>query len=426
MTANIGEKQTHMNSTTPTPDKPLHIAFVLPGLYRYGTERVTLTIVQRMIECGHIVDMVLFKKHIHCPQWIPDKLRLFVVDDEPDQATESAADYEQLSARIDSIVPCSRGYGRLRLTRDMKWRILALSFKKKLQQAPIMANYIQRERPDIIFPGAPQVDAPTLMAGHLTGNTTPIVPILHSTAAKRHKRTQRRHRLLFPSAARVVAVSESVADSAVTEFDVPREKITTIYNPVVSLDLDRLKTQTPNHPWLSDNGPPVILACGRLKKAKDYPTLIKAFSLLSAQRPCRLIILGDGELMNQVEQLVQEFNLRQKVSLPGWTDNPFAFMFRSSLFALSSRVEGLGNVLIEALACGCPCVSTDSSGPTEILQGGKIGSLVPVGDHTALAGAMARTLDNPPDKRKLLDRADFFSVEKSVKMYENLILEILR
>ena len=407
--------------------KQLHIAFVLPELYRYGSERVTLTVAQGMIERGHIVDLVLFDKHIHCPQWIPDGLRLFVADDEPGQATKDSPDYEHLNARIVSLVSSPRGYARMHLVRDMNWRVLALSFKKKLRHASKMANYMQQEKPDIIFPGAPQVDAPTLMAGHLADNTTPIVPILHSTVARRHKRTQRRHQLLFPSAARVVAVSDGVADSAAAEFGVPKKKITMIYNPVVSPDIDRLKMQTPEHPWLSDDGPPVILACGRFKKSKDYPVLLKAFALLSAQRQCRLIILGDGELRNPIEQLVQELNLQEKASLPGWTDNPFAFMFRASLFALSSRNEGLPGVLIQALACGCPCVSTDCpSGSAEILQGGEIGPLVPVGDHAALADVMAQTLNNPPDEQKLLARAGFFSVEKSVQMYEYLISENIR
>ena len=405
------------------PDKPLHIAFVLSGLYRYGAERVTMTIAHGLLDRGHIVDLILFKKHIHCPQWIPDGLRLFVLDDEPDKSTKDAADYERLNARIESVAPGPRGYGRMRLARDMEWRILALSFSKKLRHAPTVANYIQQERPDIVFPGELQVDAPVLVAGHLTDNSPSIVPVLHNAVEKRHERTQRRHRLLFASAARVVAVSDGVADSAAAEFGVPKEKITTIYNPVVSPDIDRLKAQTPDHPWLSNNGPPIILACGRFKKAKDYPTLIKAFSLLSARRPCRLLILGDGELRNQIEELVRKLNLQEKVSLPGWTDDPLAFMSHAALFVLSSRNEGLPTVLIEALACGCPCVSTDCpSGPAEILQGGAIGPLVPVGDHAALADAMARALAHPPDKGKLFARAGFFSVGRTVKMYESLIL----
>jgi len=405
-------------------DKPLHIAFVLTGLYSGGGERSTLTLARCLIERDYTVDLVLLKKHIHCPQWMPGELRLFVMDDEPDQETKNDLNDEHMNARIVSLASCSRGYGRLSLMRDMKWRILTLSLKKKFQHAPTIANYIRRERPDIIFPGTRQVDAPALMAAHLTDNPPPVVPILRNAVEKRHKRTQRRHRLLFASAAHVVAVSSGVADSTVAEFGVPREKITTIYNPVVSSEIDRLKMQTPDHPWLSDDGPPVILACGRFKKAKDYPTLIKAFSLLCAGRPCRLIILGDGELRNQAKQLVRELNLQEKVSLPGWVGNPFAFMFRASLFVLSSRNEGLPGVLIQALACGCPCVSTDCpSGPAEILQDGKIGPLVPAGDHTALADAMARTLAHPPDKDELLAWAGSFSVEKSVQMYENLILE---
>jgi len=185
--------------------------------------------------------------------------------------------------------------------------------------------------------------------------------------------------------------------------------------------------QTPDHPWFTDNGPPIILACGRFKKAKDHPTLIKAFSLLSAQRPCRLIILGDGELRERIEELVSELSLQEKVALPGWSDNPYSAMSRAALFVLSSYYEGLGNVLIEALACGCPCVSTDCpSGPAEILQSGEIGMLVPVGDHVALADAMLHTLDNPPDKQKLLDRASFFSAENSVSEYEKLIMGIVQ
>jgi len=406
------------------PDKSLRIAFVLTGLYSGGGERSTLTLARCLIERGHAVDLVLFKKHIHCPQWIPDGLRLFVLDDEPDEATQNMPDYERLNARIESIAPGLRSRGRMRLAKACKWHILALSFSKKLRHAPTMANYIQQEMPNIIFPGTRQVDALTLMATHLTNSPPPVMPILRNAVEKRHHRTQRRHRILFASAARVVAVSDGVAASAAAEFGVPKEKITTIYNPVVSPEIDRLKTQTPDHPWLSDNGPPVILACGRFKKAKDYPTLIKAFALLSARRPCRLLILGEGELREQIEALVRELNLQENVSLPGWADNPFAFMFRASLFVLSSRNEGLPGVLIQALACGCPCVSTDCpSGPAEILQDGAIGPLVPVGDDAALADAMARVLYNPPEQRNLLARAGFFSAEKSARMYENLILE---
>ena len=140
-----------------------------------------------------------------------------------------------------------------------------------------------------------------------------------------------------------------------------------------------------------------------------------------------LIIVGEGERRKQLEECVRSLNLEDKVSLPGWVANPFAFMSRSALFVLSSKFEGLGNALIEALACGCPCVSTDChSGPSEILEGGRIGPLVPVGDHTALANAMKRVLDNPPTKEMLMRRGAFFSAERAVDAYEKLIMETVR
>ncbi len=212
-----------------------------------------------------------------------------------------------------------------------------------------------------------------------------------------------------------------------TAFEVPRERITTIYNPVVMPDLHVKALEQPHHPWFLDRDAPLLLAVGRLEeRQKDWPTLIKAFTRLATQRPCRLIILGEGPLRKQIEGLVEESKLTDRVSLPGWVENPFAFMARASLFVLSSRWEGLPTVLVEALACGCPCVSTDCpSGPAEILLNGDLGPLVPVGDDAALAEAMKRVLDRPPDKRVLRQRAMDFSAERALDDYEQLIESLL-
>ena len=167
----------------------------------------------------------------------------------------------------------------------------------------------------------------------------------------------------------------------------------------------------------------MILAAGRLTAQKDYPTLIKAFARLNAQRPSRLIILGEGRMRKALERLVKGLDLTDHVSLPGWVENPFAFMSRASLFVLSSRFEGLPGVLVQALACGCPCVSTNCpAGPAEILQDGKFGPLVPVGDEQALADAMYGTLAQPPERHMLQQRAGYFSLERAVTAYEKLIL----
>lgn len=160
---------------------------------------------------------------------------------------------------------------------------------------------------------------------------------------------------------------------------------------------------------------------------KDYPTLIKAFADLMARRPCRLIILGEGKKRKDLEDLVEGLRLADQVSLPGWVDNPFAFMSHASLFVLSSLHEGLPGVLVQALACGCPCVSTDCpAGPSEILRGGEFGPLVPVGDDVALADAMYRVLAQPPERHMLQQRAADFSSDQAVTAYEKLISAIVR
>ena len=228
-------------------------------------------------------------------------------------------------------------------------------------------------------------------------------------------------------AAHFVAVSRGVAHNLAATLAVPDADITTIYNPVVTADLSLKIAAPPNHPWLSsDTATPVVLAAGRLSEQKDFSTLIKAFARIAARRTCRLIILGEGQKRKDLEDLILGLGLGDRVSLPGWVENPFAFMARASLFVLSSRFEGLPGVLVQALACGCPSVSTDCpAGPSEILQGGKLGPLVPVGDHVALAKAMEQVLDRPPDRRVLQERGAEFSVENTVGAYENLIAKVI-
>jgi glycosyltransferase involved in cell wall biosynthesis len=185
--------------------------------------------------------------------------------------------------------------------------------------------------------------------------------------------------------------------------------------------------QPVSHPWFEQNRLPVILAVGRLTKAKDYPTLFRAFSLVRQVRPAKLLILGEGEERSNLERLAIELGIQNDVSMPGFVDNPFAFMAKASVFVLSSAWEGFGNVLVEALACGCPVVATDCrSGPREILDNGRYGRLVPVGDHEALAKAILETLDNPDfpaDRQTRLQRAMEFSIDAAVDKYLKVLLD---
>ena len=174
----------------------------------------------------------------------------------------------------------------------------------------------------------------------------------------------------------------------------------------------------PDHPWLQDKQVPVIIGVGALAYVKDFNTLIRAFAKVRNDRPCKLIILGKGTLRDELLELAATLNIKDDVSLPGFVHKPYAYMAHSDVFALTSRWEGLGFVLIEALAVGTPAVATDcQSGPREILQDGKYGRLVPVGDDAALAEAIGYTLDKPMPKDFLQQAARPYEISLSTTAY---------
>ncbi|MDT8284422.1 MAG: glycosyltransferase, partial [Thermovirgaceae bacterium] len=194
-----------------------------------------------------------------------------------------------------------------------------------------------------------------------------------------------------------------------------------IHNPVVTPELFSRAEQPADHPWFSGlegTGVPVILGMGRLTKQKDFHTLIRAFAEVRRNRNCRLMILGDGSDLGSLKKLVQGLGLAREVDFPGFHINPFPFLSRADLFVLSSIWEGFGMVLVEAMALGVPVVSTDCpSGPREILRGGQLGRLVPVGDHLSLAEAMVKTMDNPLSSHILIAASKDYTIEKVAKDY---------
>jgi len=161
-----------------------------------------------------------------------------------------------------------------------------------------------------------------------------------------------------------------------------------------------------------------VLGVGKLKPQKGFDVLLRAFARVRAARPARLVILGEGPQRRALEQLARELGLSaDDVALPGFVANPYAWMARSAVFALSSRWEGLPNALIEALACGCAVVSSDCpSGPAEILENGRLGPLVPVDDAAALAAAIERALA-PSDPAPRRARARDYAIERVAPRY---------
>lgn len=229
-------------------------------------------------------------------------------------------------------------------------------------------------------------------------------------------------RQAYGRADRVVAVSGGVADDLARFTGLSRARIQVVNNPVVDDDLASLVAQRPDHPWFAPGQPPPLLAIGRLTVQKDFATLLDAFARVPQTLAPRLVILGEGTERAALEARVRSLGLGDRVALPGHVANPLACLARARLLVCSSRFEGAPLVLIEALACGCPVVSTDCPhGPREILDGGRLGALVPVGDAAALAQAIVRALQQPADGSALRARAQDFSVMACARAYAALL-----
>ncbi|MGX2041939.1 glycosyltransferase [Methylocaldum sp. MU1018] len=229
---------------------------------------------------------------------------------------------------------------------------------------------------------------------------------------------RRRQQRLFSQSDGIIANSRDAAADLSAFLNMAPERISVLPNPTVAPDILSLADRPVDHPWLAPGGPPVIMGAGRLGRAKDFPTLLKAFARLRRNRVCRLMILGQGRQAEKLKSLAAELGVQDDFDLPGFVDNPYAFLARASLFVLSSLWEGCPNVLIEALAVGTPAVATDCpSGPREILAGGRYGRIVPTGDAEALAEAMRAALDDPPPSGFLREAVRPYTLENSASAY---------
>ncbi len=280
-------------------------------------------------------------------------------------------------------------------------RVVDLGARRVLSSLPALVGYLRRERPCVLLSAMNHVNVVALLARRLAQVSTRVVVSEHANFSQwRQHATPLQSYIItplmcwtYPWADNVVAVSSGVADDLAPVIGLTRASIAMVHNPVVSEDMLAYANAPLDHPWFAPTAPPVVLGVGRLTAQKDFDSLLRAFAKLRQKRQARLMILGEGELRSKFEALIEALGLSADVALPGFQSNPLAYMRRASLFVLSSRFEGFGNVLVEAMACGTPVVSTDCpSGPAEILEDGKWGRLVPVGDVGALADAMLATL----------------------------------
>jgi len=330
-----------------------------------------------------------------------------------------AKGFVERGVKVDLVV--TKVGGPLADQIDERVNVVDLGARRAYRALPGLVRYLRRAQPKALVSALETCNVIAVLARSLAGVSTRIVISERCTklqlgTALQDAVMRRMMRLVYPRADHIVAVSEGVADDMVGRLGLRRDQIEVIYNPVVSGDLLAQAVAPVDHPWFAAGGPPVILTAGRLEWQKDQGTLLRAFAAIRSRRPARLVIIGEGRERDQLAQLAVGLGIEQDVSLPGFAHNPAAFMSKAAVFVLSSRREGLPNALIEAMALGTPVISTDCpSGPDEILEGGRWGRLVPVGDPVAMAQAIDSSLDQPgPDPR---NRAASFSVSKAVEGY---------
>lgn len=334
------------------------IAIFVPSMRGGGAERAMLTLANGFVEKNYAVDLVLAKAEGPFLQELSEKVQ-----------------------------------------------IIDLNQHRVLYAIPGLVGYLRRVKPTTLLSTLNHANIIAVLAKMLSGVTVRLVlgqanTLSLNSGGKSKLGKKLIHflvKIFYPKADSIVAVSTGVAEDLITSFNIKRDKVKVIYDPIVTEALYQKAEASIEHPWFKDSDIPVILAVGRLTKVKGFDTLIEAFRLLKQKTPARLLILGEGDCRQELEQLVIKYGLSDDVSMPGFLDNPFPYMKQAQAFVLSSISEGLPNAMIQAMALGAPIIATDcKSGPFEILEGGRWGHLVPVGDYVAMSSSILSTLEKKP------------------------------
>ena len=359
----------------------MKVAMFLHDLRAGGAERVSVNLANAIRRKGHLVDLVLVNR-------------------------------QGCAAFFDDL--------------DMSIRTLELPQSRTLASPFGFWSYIRREKPDLIISALTHINISSLIACRLSGDRPRLTIVEHGQFSREKSKPMAAsvrcaYRLapwLYPAADVIAAVSEGAKQDLADSTGIDLGKITVLHNPVVIEGSLEKSFEPVDHPWFDDDEPPVILAVGAMRTEKNFPLLIRAFDELRLQREARLIVIGDGPEKSAIEECVASSRHANDIALIGFQSNPLKYMRRAALLALSSDHEALPTVLIEAMSCGTPVVSTDCPcGPSEILSGGEFGMLVKLGDASALAAAMAETLENSVSKELLIKRAGDFSSELAADRY---------
>lgn len=291
---------------------------------------------------------------------------------------------------------------------------------------PALVRYLRRERPHVLLSDKDSVNRVALIARWMARVPTRCAVRLGTTVSVNlaNKKPWQAYvqkqsiRRLYRFADTVVVPSQGAAEDLAHIMGCPASAITVLPNPIIAPQLHRAAAEPVDEPWFRHRDRPVVVAVGSLTPRKDYATLIDAFARLREERPARLILVGDGKCRHDLERQAQSLGIADDVRFTGHLANPYPYLAAADVFAHTSRWEGLGIVLVEALALGTPVVATDCpSGPAEVLDRGRLGRLTPVGDAAAVAAACAETLDRRPDAALLRDGVTAYQARESAEAY---------
>ena len=402
-----------------------------------GAERVTLTVARFLLKQGWEIDLVLRNLKGLLLEDIDDAINLHVVDQRrplDERNCKFLADqrvqwhYEPKRINVRDYLRVILPYWPLGIT------VLPRRKNRYVMCSNSLAKYFVQRRPDVVMTMSPHDYFCTLLGLRISRTASPIICSVHNTVRDDiYDSYKSRDKVIFFRLLKYAdwthTVSEGIKQDIVGHGIYPENRISTIYNPAIEPEHANLSHQTSNHPWIDrkvEFKHKVILAVGDLANRKGHRELICAFAKIRATVNTKLIILGEGPERKNLEYLICQLGLSDYVALPGWLKNPFPFMRGCDVFALSSRYEGLANVLIEALYCGCKIVAKDCPhGPSEVLENGRYGTLVPMDDENALVDAILCAFKMKVDRNALKKRAEDFTIERIGPQYEKLLGKVV-
>ena len=396
------------------------MGFVLSSLAVGGAQRVLLTLAAALIERGHRVDLLLLRPDVRFRQ-LPDELGLYYLQGRRPSGIHAD--------QISRLSPLSiRPWSILAQWRNIRRRHPQLALGAgNARDALGVASYVHDAKPMLLMSALQRADLATMLAAQTV--SVPVVVSIHCNIEREYAPIQLRRALhLLPHAAAVVGVSKGLTRQVRQRVQLAPDRVHTIYNGFATDHIRCLSQQAVRHPWFNDTGTPTVLAVGRSSPQKDHPTLVAAFCRVRRRRSARLVFIGEFSAAERRTLLATaQPSDRSDIAFIDFDENPYRYMRLASVFVNSSRWEGLASVLLEAMASGTPVVATDAPfGTAEILEDGRWGALVPIGDAVRLAQAIEAALDGErPSARDLQRRAADFDASACVAAYEKLFAEVV-